>query len=35
KKDDFEYMLKEYYKVRGWDTNGVPKKAKLKLLGID
>lgn len=35
KRDDFEYMLKEYYKVRGWDTNGVPTKAKLKLLGID
>ena len=35
KRVDFEYMLKEYYKVRGWDTNGVPTKAKLKTLGIN
>lgn len=35
KREDFEYMLKDYYKLRGWNENGVPTKAKLKLLGID
>jgi len=24
-----EPMLKEYYRARGWDENGVPKPAKL------
>ena len=28
-------MLPKYYKVRGWDENGVPKKKKLRQLGID
>lgn len=27
-------MLPKYYKVRGWDANGVPTDAKLKELGI-
>lgn len=27
-------MLPKYYKVRGWDKNGVPTKKKLKQLGI-
>lgn len=27
-------MLPKYYKVRGWDENGVPKQKKLKKLGI-
>lgn len=27
-------MLSKYYKVRGWDENGVPKKTKLKKLGL-
>jgi aldehyde:ferredoxin oxidoreductase len=27
-------MLPKYYKVRGWDANGVPTKSKLKELGI-
>ncbi|MEM2144690.1 MAG: aldehyde ferredoxin oxidoreductase C-terminal domain-containing protein, partial [Candidatus Jordarchaeaceae archaeon] len=27
-------MLPKYYKVRGWDANGVPTKEKLKELGI-
>lgn len=35
KREDFEYMLKDYYKLRGWDENGIPTKAKLKLLEID
>ena len=29
-----EPMLKEYYRARGWDENGVPKKAKLEDLGL-
>lgn len=28
-------MLPEYYKLRGWDSNGVPTKEKLKELGLD
>lgn len=28
-------MLKEYYKFRGWDKNGIPKKDKLKELNIE
>ena len=28
-------MLPRYYKVRGWDKNGVPKPNKLRQLGID
>jgi len=28
-------MLPRYYKVRGWDKNGVPTPRKLKKLGID
>ena len=27
-------MLPRYYKVRGWDKNGVPTQRKLKKLGI-
>ena len=30
-----EKMLKQYYKVRGWDTRGVPKQKTLKRLGIE
>ena len=30
-----EKMLKRYYKVRGWDKNGVPTPKKLKQLGIN
>jgi aldehyde:ferredoxin oxidoreductase len=28
-------MLEEYYEFRGWDTNGVPTPAKLKMLELD
>ena len=28
-------MLPEYYKLRGWDENGVPTDEKLKELGLD
>jgi aldehyde:ferredoxin oxidoreductase len=27
-------MLKEYYRTRGWDENGVPTKQKLTDLGL-
>ncbi len=27
-------MLKKYYKIRGWDKNGVPTKKRLKKLGL-
>ena len=30
-----EPMLKEYYRSRGWDENGVPKTGKLKELGLE
>jgi aldehyde:ferredoxin oxidoreductase len=29
-----EPMLKEYYRARGWDENGVPRKAKLEDLSL-
>jgi aldehyde:ferredoxin oxidoreductase len=29
-----EPMLKEYYRGRGWDENGVPKPKKLAELGL-
>jgi aldehyde:ferredoxin oxidoreductase len=31
---DLEQLRAEYYLVRGWDTDGVPSKAKLQGLGI-
>jgi aldehyde:ferredoxin oxidoreductase len=27
-------MLPEYYTLRGWDANGVPKKTKLRELAL-
>jgi aldehyde:ferredoxin oxidoreductase len=30
-----ELMLKQYYKVRGWDPSGAPRKKKLKQLAIE
>jgi aldehyde:ferredoxin oxidoreductase len=27
-------MLPEYYKLRGWDANGVPTKDTLVMLGL-
>ena len=30
-----EPMLKKYYKLRGYDSNGIPKKRTLKRLGIE
>lgn len=32
---DLEQLMKEYYVVRGWDANGIPKKEKLKELAIE
>lgn len=31
----FDYMLSEYYKLRGWDEEGIPKMDTLKQLGIE
>ena len=28
-------VLPEYYRLRGWDENGIPKKEKLKELGLN
>jgi aldehyde:ferredoxin oxidoreductase len=28
-------QLEEYYRYRGWDTQGVPKKEKLNQLGLE
>ena len=33
--EKWEVMLDEYYRLRGWDENGVPKKEKLKELALD
>lgn len=32
--DDFETMLQIYYRIRGWDSSGVPTPEKLKALGL-
>ncbi len=32
---DLSKMLPEYYKIRGWDENGVPTTEKLKELGLE
>ncbi|MEW6441426.1 MAG: aldehyde ferredoxin oxidoreductase family protein [bacterium] len=31
---DLEYQLKEYYQLRQWDDNGIPKREKLEALGL-
>ena len=33
--EDFEKMLRRYYKLRGWDKNGIPTDEKLSELGLD
>jgi aldehyde:ferredoxin oxidoreductase len=33
-KEKFAEMMQTYYQIRGWDKNGVPKKEKLKELGL-
>lgn len=32
---DLEPMLEEYYRLRGWDKDGVPTEEKLKELGLE
>ena len=32
--DEFEWMMDEYYKLRGWDENGIPKAETLEALGL-
>jgi aldehyde:ferredoxin oxidoreductase len=34
-KEEFLNTLNEYYRMRGWDENGVPKEGKLKRLGVE
>jgi len=31
---DFESMLEQYYKIRGWNNNGIPTPKTLKKLGL-
>ena len=30
-----DYLLKDYYRVRGWDEKGIPTKETIKRLGLD
>ena len=30
-----EQMLEEYYQIRGWDEQGIPRKRRLRKLGLD
>lgn len=34
-RDKFDKMMNEYYELRGWDTKGLPTKAKFKDLELD
>jgi aldehyde:ferredoxin oxidoreductase len=34
-KEDFERLLDEYYKLHGWDNQGIPKKDTLQKLGLE
>ncbi|NJE47233.1 aldehyde ferredoxin oxidoreductase [Thermococcus sp. GR7] len=33
--DKYDKLLSEYYRLRGWDERGIPKKETLKELGLD
>ena len=33
--EKWETMLDDFYRVRGWDKNGIPGKDKLKELGLE
>jgi aldehyde:ferredoxin oxidoreductase len=33
-REDLTFMLDEYYQARGWDSNGIPTRAKLTELGL-
>ncbi len=32
---DFEAMLDRYYRLRGWDENGIPTSETLRRLGLE
>lgn len=32
---EIDYMLEEYYRLRGWDENGIPKRETLERLGLE
>ncbi|MEJ2724207.1 MAG: aldehyde ferredoxin oxidoreductase C-terminal domain-containing protein [Deltaproteobacteria bacterium] len=34
KPENFDTMLDEYYRLHGWDENGIPEQRTLKRLGI-
>lgn len=34
RKDEFKKMVVKYYELRGWDSQGIPTKAKLRELGL-
>jgi len=34
-REKYDALLSEYYKIRGWDERGIPKKETLKDLGLD
>ncbi len=34
-REDLDYMLDDYYQIRGWDEQGVPTPKKLKELGLE
>ncbi len=34
-REAFDKMLDEYYRLHGWDGNGVPKKETIRRLGLD
>ena len=33
--EEFDKMLDEYYRLHGWEKNGIPSKNALKRLGLD
>ena len=33
--DEFDGMLEEYYRLRGWDSNGIPTREKFMALGLE
>jgi aldehyde:ferredoxin oxidoreductase len=34
-RDKYDSMLQIYYRKRGWDERGIPRKATLKQLGLE
>jgi len=34
-KEEFDFMLDDYYAARGWTRNGMPTKKKLVELGLN